>query len=51
MSPRLILLAAVLSGLFAAPALAAGDPVRDDVMLNLQRCSAITDNRTWLNCF
>jgi hypothetical protein len=51
MSPRLILFAAALSGLFAAPALAAGDPVRDDVMLNLQRCSAITDNRTWLNCF
>lgn len=51
MSPRLFLLAAALPGLFAAPAMAASDPVRDDVMLNLQRCSAITDNRTWLNCF
>ena len=40
-----------LLGLLAAPATAATDPTRDDVMLNLQRCSAITDNRNWLNCF
>ncbi|MGZ5921233.1 MAG: hypothetical protein ACXWLT_05660 [Rhizomicrobium sp.] len=37
--------------LLTAPAAAASDPTRDDVMLNLQRCSGITDNRTWLNCF
>src|ERR1700759_3372358 len=37
--------------LLALPAAAASDPTRDDVMLNLQRCSGITDNRTWLNCF
>ena len=37
--------------LLAVPAAAASDPTRDDVMLNLQRCSGITDNRTWLNCF
>jgi hypothetical protein len=37
--------------LLTAPAAAAGDPTRDDVMLNLQRCSGITDNRIWLNCF
>ena len=37
--------------LLAAPAAAAGDPTRDDVMLNLQRCAGITDNRIWLNCF
>jgi len=51
MTPRLFLLATALSGLLAAPAVAASDPARDDVMLNLQRCSGITDNRTWLNCF
>jgi hypothetical protein len=37
--------------LLTLPAAAASDPTRDDVMLNLQRCSGITDNRTWLNCF
>jgi hypothetical protein len=51
MKSRLFLLAIALSGLFAAPAAAASDPARNDVMLNLQRCSAITDNRIWLNCF
>jgi hypothetical protein len=40
-----------LLSLFAVPAWAAGDPTRDDVMLNLQRCAGISDNRTWLNCF
>jgi hypothetical protein len=40
-----------LVGLIAAPAMAATDPTRDDVMLNLQRCASITDNRNWLNCF
>ncbi len=48
---RLFTLAVALSGLLSAPAGAATDPTRDDVMLNLQRCSGITDNRTWLNCF
>ena len=48
---RLFTLALVLSGFAGAPAQAASDPIRDDVMLNLQRCSGITDNRTWLNCF
>jgi hypothetical protein len=37
--------------LLTAPAAAASDPTRDDVMLNLQHCAGITDNRTWLNCF
>lgn len=48
---RLFTLALLLSGLANAPAHAASDPTRDDVMLNLQRCSGIADNRTWLNCF
>ena len=51
MSPRLFFSLFILSALFAAPAAAAGDPARDDVMANLQRCAGITDNRTWLNCF
>jgi len=48
---HLFTLALVLSGFAGAPAHAASDPIRDDVMLNLQRCSGIPDNRTWLNCF
>src|SRR5579864_5044128 len=48
---HLFTLALVLSGLASAPAGAAADPTRDDVMLNLQRCSGITDNHVWLNCF
>ena len=48
---RLFTFAVILSGLANAPASAASDPIRDDVMLNLQRCSGIADNRTWLNCF
>src|ERR1700749_4770995 len=51
MSPRRFLLFAVISGLFATPALAQSDPTRDDVIANVERCSAITDNRVWLNCF
>jgi hypothetical protein len=51
MSPRRFLIALALPGLLATPAAAATDPTRDDVMLNLQRCSGITDNRVWLNCF
>jgi len=46
---RLFSLALVLSGILSVPA--AADPARDEVMLNLQRCSGIADNRTWLNCF
>ncbi len=41
----------ILSGLWAAPAMAASDPTRDDVLANVERCSGITDNRVWLNCF
>jgi hypothetical protein len=48
---RRSIIATALLGLLSAPAAAASDPVRDDVMLNLQRCSSITDNRVWLNCF
>jgi len=48
---RLLPLVVILSGFASVPAHAASDPIRDDVMLNLQRCSGITDNRTWLNCF
>ncbi len=51
MTPRVCLLAIVLTGVMAVPVMAATDPVRDDVMLNLQRCASITDNRIWLNCF
>ena len=51
MSPRRILLLAAICGLFAAPALAQSDPVRDDVIANVERCAGITDNRVWLNCF
>ena len=51
MSPRRIFLLASLCSLFAAPALADGDPTRDDVIANVERCGAITDNRSWLNCF
>ena len=49
MLPRYFLVLAALCGLFAAPALA--DPVRDDVIANVERCGGITDNRVWLNCF
>jgi hypothetical protein len=48
---RLFSLAMVMSGLAGVPTQAVADPVRDDVMLNLQRCSSIPDNRAWLNCF
>lgn len=51
MSLRRLPVALGLLSLLSVPAVAATDPTRDDVMLNLQRCSAITDNRTWLNCF
>jgi hypothetical protein len=55
MSLRLIGLWAILPALLAAlltgPAQAAGDPTRDDVLANVQRCAGFTDNRTWLNCF
>ena len=51
MSLRRSIIAMALLGLLSAPAAAASDPTRDDVMLNLQRCSGITDNRVWLNCF
>jgi hypothetical protein len=51
MSPLRLPVALGLLTLLAAPVAAATDPARDDVMLNLQRCSSITDNRTWLNCF
>ena len=45
---------AVLVSGFAAgtiPATAADDTTRIDVMDNLARCAAITDNRVWLNCY
>lgn len=42
-------LAGALMGLWALPALA--DPIRDDVYANSQRCAALTDNHTWLNCY
>ena len=42
-----LLVAGLLS--FAAPASA--DPIRDDVLANLQRCAGFTDNHTWLNCY
>jgi hypothetical protein len=51
MTPRVCLLAIVLTGAMAVPVMAATDPIRDDVMLNLQRCASITDNHIWLNCF
>lgn len=51
MSPRRFSLVLILSALSAAPAAAASNPARDDVMANIQRCASITDNRTWLNCF
>ncbi len=55
MSLRLIgllaVLPSVLAVLLAGPAQAAGDPTRDDVLANVQRCAGFTDNRTWLNCF
>ena len=56
MSPRRFLALGFLAGAFltelaATPALADTDPVRNDVMANIERCSAITDNRVWLNCF
>ncbi len=51
MSSRRFIIVIALSAFWAAPAAAASDPTRDDVMLNLQRCAGITDNRVWLNCF
>src|SRR5215469_2760644 len=52
MSPRrLLLVLAALCGFFVGPALAQSDPVRDDVLANVERCAGITDNRVWLNCF
>jgi hypothetical protein len=51
MSLRRSIIALALLGLLVTPAAAASDTTRDDVMLNLQRCSGITDNRVWLNCF
>ncbi|HXS07955.1 MAG TPA: hypothetical protein VN723_14285 [Rhizomicrobium sp.] len=51
MSPRRFLALVFLAGLTATPASADTDPTRNDVMANIERCSAITDNRVWLNCF
>jgi hypothetical protein len=51
MSPRRFSLVLILSALSAAPAAAASNPARDDVMANIQRCAGIADNRVWLNCF
>jgi len=51
MSSRRFLALVFLAGLAATPALADEDPVRSDVMANIERCAAITDNRVWLNCF
>ena len=48
---RRILLLAMFAGLSSAPAWADNDPVRDDVIANVERCGGITDNRVWLNCF
>ena len=48
---RRFFLLAALFGPFATPALADTDPTRNDVMANVERCAAITDNRVWLNCF
>ena len=51
MSPRRFFLSlALFSGFFTGTALA-DDPIRDDVIANVERCSGITDNRVWLNCF
>jgi hypothetical protein len=44
-------MALLCAGLLALAAPAAADPLRDDVMTNLQRCAGFTDNRTWLNCY
>lgn len=56
MSPRRFLALVFLAGVFladlaATPAMADADPTRNDVMANIERCAAITDNRVWLNCF
>ena len=51
MSLRGFTIVMALSGLLVAPAIAASDPTRDDVMANVSRCSGITDNHVWLNCF
>lgn len=51
MTPRSFLAAAFLAGLSALPAAAQSGSTRNDVMVNVERCAGITDDRTWLNCY